>query len=100
MTAAAAQQQANLSTLIAYGSQIKARNLELAAQNLEEPLDDLEPPCDVTGGPLWHSLDSQDNWPTLMNFHRYELLYIFKELWLSLPLWCSQNLYFQIWMLL
>jgi len=43
-------------------------------------MDDQEPPCDVAGGPLWHSLDSQDNWKTLTNFHCYQLLSFFGDL--------------------
>jgi len=67
---AAVMQQANLSN----GSQIEADNWELVSQAIEEPMDDQEPPCDVAGGPLWHSLDSQDNWKALTIFHNYQLL--------------------------
>jgi len=41
---------------------------------------DQEPPCDVAGGPLWRSLDSQDNRKTLTIFHCYQLLCIFEDL--------------------
>jgi len=61
---AAAQHQANLFPLISYGSQIEAANWELGSQAIKEPMDDQEPPCDEAGGPLWHSLDLQDNWKT------------------------------------
>jgi len=60
--------------LISFGSQIEADNQELASQAIEEPMDDQEPPCDMAGGPLWHSLDSQHNCKTLTNFHYYQLL--------------------------
>lgn len=85
MAAQQARQAANILSLISLGEQINQENAEMALREVAERDDDNEVSRDSMGGPLWQQLDENDNWQTLTNFQRHQILSIFEALQSSLP---------------